>query len=157
MRYTARALSSSGNKALSCCSSVAAWGKATADGHLYQTRDLDWDLEAGAHEFPVLVVYLPLHGQAHVIPTFAGMIGANCGMNAAGIALSEMGDAPHREMPYFLQAPHFMTWFRTLLYDSSNLSDALAVFKGVPMTKRYHFVFGDGRTEQAGDRRRATA
>jgi hypothetical protein len=137
------------------CSSIAAWGKATADGHLYQTRDLDWDLEAGAHEFPALVVYLPLRGHAHVLPTFAGVIGANCGLSAAGIALSEMGDAPQREMPYFLQAPHFMTWFRTLLYDSSNLSDALAVFKGVPMTKRYHFVFGDGRTEHRAVKIRA--
>ena len=24
------------------CSSIAAWGKATEDGHLYQTRNLDW-------------------------------------------------------------------------------------------------------------------
>ena len=26
------------------CSSIAAWGSATADGHLYQTRNLDWSL-----------------------------------------------------------------------------------------------------------------
>ncbi|RPI88372.1 MAG: hypothetical protein EHM42_04440, partial [Planctomycetaceae bacterium] len=35
------------------CSSIAAWGQATEDGHLYQTRNLDWSLEIGAHEFPV--------------------------------------------------------------------------------------------------------
>ncbi len=34
------------------CSSVAAWGKATIDDHLYQTRNLDWDLTAGAHRVP---------------------------------------------------------------------------------------------------------
>jgi len=130
------------------CSAIAVWGKASADGHLYQTRDLDWSLEVGAHEFPALVVYLPLKGQPHVLPTFAGVIGANCGMNAAGLALSEMGDSPEREMPYALQAPHFTTWFRTLLYDSSRLSDALEIFKNQPMTKRYHFVFGDGRSEK---------
>jgi isopenicillin-N N-acyltransferase like protein len=137
------------------CSAIAVWGKASTDGHLYQTRNLDWSLEVGAHEFPALVVYLPLLGQPHVLPTFAGVIGANCGMNTAGIALSEMGDSSAREMPYFLQAPHFTTWFRTVLYDSANLSDALAIFERQPMTKRYHFVFGDGRSEKRAVKIRA--
>ena len=130
------------------CSSIAAWGKATADGHLYQTRNLDWSLEAGAHNFPALVVYLPAQGQAHALPTFAGFIGANCGLNAAGIALSEMGDSSKKEMPYNVQAPHFTTWFRTLLYDANSLGSAVDIFQRTPQTKRYHFVFGDGRSEK---------
>jgi hypothetical protein len=137
------------------CSSIAAWGSATADGRLYQTRNLDWNMEAGAHEFPVTVVYLPAQGQPHAIPTFAGIIGANCGMNAAGIVLSEMGDAPAREMPYELKAPHFMTWFRTILYDARNLTEALEVFRAQPQTKRYHFVFGDGKSEKRAVKIRA--
>lgn len=137
------------------CSSVAVWGKASSDGHLYQTRNLDWSLEVGAHKFPALVVYLPLTGKPHVLPTFAGMIGANCGLNTAGVALSEMGDSPAREMPYYLRAPHFTAWFRTVLYDASCLSDALAIFKSQPMTKRYHFVFGDGRSERRAVKIRA--
>ena len=130
------------------CSSIAAWGSATEDGHLYQTRNLDWSLKAGAHEFPVLVVYLPAEGHAHVTPSFAGFIGAHCGMNAAGIVLSEIGDAPAKEMPYNLHAPHFTAWFRTLLYDADSLTETLSLFKQVPPTKRYHFVFGDGRSEK---------
>jgi isopenicillin-N N-acyltransferase like protein len=130
------------------CSSIAAWGAATRDGHLYQTRNLDWTLEARAHDFPALVVYLPEKGQPHVLPTFAGMIGANCGMSAAGIALSEMGDSPAREMPYNLHAPHFTAWFRTVLNDADSLTSALDIFRRQPQTKRYHFVFGDGRTEK---------
>jgi isopenicillin-N N-acyltransferase like protein len=130
------------------CSSIAAWGKATTDGHLYQTRDLDWDMAAKAHEFPVIVVYEPAHGHAHVIPTFAGFIGANCGMNDAGVVLAEMGDSPRREMPYDIQAPHFTAFFRTLLYDASSLPAALRMFKGFPHTKSYHFVFGEGLGKQ---------
>jgi hypothetical protein len=137
------------------CSSIAAWGEATEDGHLYQTRNLDWTLEAGAHEFPVLAVYLPADGQPHVLPTFAGVIGANCGLSAAGIALSEMGDAPRREAPYNLHAPHFTTWFRTVLYDATSLSQALDIFRRQPATKRYHFVFGDGRREKRAVKIRA--
>ncbi len=70
-------------------------------------------MEAGAHNFPALVVYLPTRGIAHVLPTFAGVAGANCGMNAAGLVLTEMGDSSAREEPYDLHAPHFTTWFKS--------------------------------------------
>jgi isopenicillin-N N-acyltransferase like protein len=137
------------------CSSIAAWGKATEDGHLYQTRNLDWSLRAGAHEFPVLVVYLPTDGHAHVTPSFAGFIGAHCGMNARGIVLSEIGDASAKERPYNLHAPHFTSWFRALLYDADTLRETLDLFGQVPPTKRYHFVFGDGRTDRRAVKIRA--
>lgn len=130
------------------CSSIAAWGKATADGHLYQTRNLDWKLAVGAHDFPVVVVYVPAQGIPHVVPTFAGVIGAHTGMNVRGIVLSEMGDSPAKDAPYDVLAPHFTVFFRSLLYDADSLSRALGIFQSLPHTKRYHFVFGDGRAEQ---------
>jgi isopenicillin-N N-acyltransferase like protein len=139
------------------CSSIAAWGSATEDGHLYQTRNLDWSLEAGTHEFPVLVVYVPDKGRAHITPSFAGFIGAHCGMNSAGIVLAEMGDSPAREMPYNLHAPNFTAWFRTILYDSGSLTAALDTFNALPQTKRYHFVFGDGRAEKRAVKIRVAA
>ena len=137
------------------CSSIAAWGPATEDGHLYQTRNLDWSLEVKAHEFPVIVVYIPDNGHAHVIPTFAGMIGAHTGMNVRGITLSEMGDSPEREMPYQVHAPHFTVFFRTLLYDADSLTESLDIFKAQPMTKRYHYVFGDGLADKRAVKIRA--
>lgn len=137
------------------CSSIAAWGEATEDGHLYQTRNLDWSLKAGAHEFPVLVVYAPTEGHAHVTPSFAGFLGAHCGMNAAGIVLSEIGDASAQEMPYNLHAPHFTSWFRALLFDADSLTETLDLFRRVPPTKRYHFVFGDGRADKRAVKIRA--
>jgi hypothetical protein len=129
------------------CSSIAAWGDATVDGHLYQTRNLDWNIEIGVHNYPMIVLYLPDQGVPHVVPSFAGMIGAHTGMNAKGIALSEMGDASRKEAPYHVHAPHFTTFFRTMLYDSECLSDAVDIFRAQPQTKRYHFVFGDGQKE----------
>jgi hypothetical protein len=130
------------------CSSIAAWGRATEDGHLYQTRNLDWNLEVKAHEVPVIIVYVPDQGIPHVVPSFAGSIGAHTGFNARGIVLSEMGDASGRETPYQVHAPHFTTWFRTLLYDAGSLTRALEIFHAQPQTKRYHFVFGDGVQEK---------
>lgn len=130
------------------CSSIAAWGRATADGHLYQTRNLDWVLELGAHEFPAVVLYLPTAGTPHLLPTFAGCAGANCGLSAAGIVLSEMGYSKPEEMPYDLEAPHFTSWFRTILADAPDLDAALEIFRKQPPTKRYKFLFGDGRVQR---------
>jgi isopenicillin-N N-acyltransferase like protein len=137
------------------CSSISAWGKATEDGHLYQTRNLDWKLSGGLHDFPVVVIYLPERGIAHVVPTFAGIIGAHTGMNARGIVLSQMGDSPAREAPYDLDAPHFMLFFRSILYDADSLTRTIEIFKGVRHTKRYHYVFGDGQAEHRAVKVRA--
>ncbi|MCU0707297.1 MAG: C45 family autoproteolytic acyltransferase/hydrolase [Pirellula sp.] len=129
------------------CSSIAAWGEATVDGHLYQTRNLDWSMKVGAHEFPMIVLYLPADGTPHIVPSFAGMIGAHTGMNANGIALSEMGDASAKEAPYAIHAPHFTVLFRSMLYDADSLTKALSIFESHAHTKRYHYVFGDGKKE----------
>jgi len=137
------------------CSSIAAWGDATVDGHLYQTRNLDWSMDVGAHEFPMIVLYIPNEGIPHVVPSFAGMIGAHTGMNAKGLALSEMGDASGKEAPYQVHAPHFTVYFRTMLYDGDSLTRALSIFKAQPPTKRYHFVFGDGQTDMRAVKVRA--
>lgn len=137
------------------CSSIAAWGKATDDGHLYQTRNLDWKLAVGAHDFPVVVVYVPTQGIPHVVPTFCGVIGAHTGMNVRGIVLSQMGDSPAKEAPYDVHAPHFTVFFRSLLYDADSISRALEIFQALPHTKRYHYVFGDGRAEHRAVKIRA--
>jgi len=78
-------------------------------------------------------------------------------MNVKGIALAEMGDAPGKEAPYYVHAPHFTIFFRTMLYDADSLTKTLDIFQQQPMTKRYHFVFGDGQTEKRAVKIRAHA
>src|SRR5690606_19534516 len=90
-----------------------------------------------------------------VVPSFAGMIGAHTGMNQRGIALAEMGDASAREAPYQVHAPHFTIFFRTMLYDANSLTKAIEVFREQPLTKRYHYVFGDGLSERRAVKVRA--
>ncbi|MBN2308391.1 MAG: hypothetical protein JXR94_05435, partial [Candidatus Hydrogenedentes bacterium] len=132
------------------CSSIAAWDTATADGHLYHTRDLDWDIGAGAHDYPLLAIYIPDDGNAHVNVTFAGVVGSHTGMNIQGISLAEMGDSPSGEMPYDLNGTHFMPLFRKILYEADDLTEAIAILTNADRIKRYHYVFGDGRNELAG-------
>ena len=131
------------------CSGIAAWDTATADGHLYQTRNLDWDLGAGAHEYPVIAVYMPDEGIGHVNPGFAGIVGAHTGMNFAGITLSEMGDSSGRESPFDIDGTHFMPLFRKIMYEARNLSEAVDILTDAKRIKRYHYVFGDGQSEKA--------
>jgi isopenicillin-N N-acyltransferase-like protein len=131
------------------CSSIAAWGKATKDGHLYQTRNLDWEMQLTAQDHPCIVVYVPSEGIPHASITFAGCIGANTGINAQGIVLSEMGDSPGREFPFDINGVHFTTLFRTVLYDADSLDKAVDIFRSAKRIKKYHFVVGDGKNGKA--------
>lgn len=137
------------------CSSVAAWGNATADGHLLQTRDLDWTLDTGAQEFPCLAMYIPDSGTPHVNVTFAGYIGCQAGMNLGGIALAEMGDSPDRDKPYDLTGNHFTAICREMLYDAMSLTEAINILAGSERIKKYHYVIGDGRNELSAVKIRA--
>jgi isopenicillin-N N-acyltransferase like protein len=131
------------------CSSIAAWGAATKDGHLYQTRNLDWDMHLTAQDHPLIVVYIPDGGIPHASITFAGCIGANTGINAQGIVLSEMGDSSGREYPFKINGTHFTTLFRTVLYDADSLDKAIDIFQSAKRIKKYHFVVGDGKNGKA--------
>ncbi|MGV2340788.1 MAG UNVERIFIED_CONTAM: hypothetical protein LVR18_44665 [Planctomycetaceae bacterium] len=136
------------------CSSIAAWGSATEDGHLYQTRNLDWNLEIGATTWlPLWCISLKMESLTSYRPLPASA-------------------APHRhERPrdcsgrngrciparssLLCARPHFTAWFRTLLYDADSLTRTLEIFTAQPMTKRYHFVFGDGQAERRAVKVRA--
>ena len=130
------------------CSAIAVWGQASQDGHLYQIRNLDWELETGVQDHPWIVVYHPDDGIPHANVGFAGMLGCITGINAKGIALSEVGNSPSSEAPYDINGEHFSTMFRKILYDADNLTEAVDILKGTQRIKRYHYVFGDGRNER---------
>lgn len=131
------------------CSSLAVWDEATASGDLFLTRNLDWELELRAHDFPVLVLYLPEDGIAHVNVTFAGYVGCNTGMNNAGIALAEMGDSPDSDKPYDLNGYHFTMFFRDMLYQGKGIDQVLDMLRNTKRIKKYHYVIGSGKEKRA--------
>ncbi|MBN1352781.1 hypothetical protein JXJ21_25555 [candidate division KSB1 bacterium] len=132
------------------CSGVAVWGEATADGHLYQFRNLDFYKKARLQDYPVIAIYLPSDGIAHAVPTFAGYIAAHTGMNARGIVLGEKGESPESDFPFDLDGTHFTTLFRDLLYDAQSLPELIERVKSTKLIKRYHLYFGDGQPETMG-------
>jgi hypothetical protein len=42
-----------------------------------------------------------------------------------------------------------------MLYDADSLTETLSIFEQQPLTKRYHFVFGDGQTDKRAVKIRA--
>ncbi|MCX6381783.1 MAG: C45 family autoproteolytic acyltransferase/hydrolase [Armatimonadetes bacterium] len=74
------------------CSFFAAGGKATAGGSLVQIRALDYETKAGIQKYPALIVSQPTTGVPFVNVGWLGHCGVVSGMNAEGIAMSEIGD-----------------------------------------------------------------
>lgn len=131
------------------CSAIAVWGSATADGRLYQVRNLEYTMDAGLQDHPVLVVYLPERGIAHVNVAFAGFVGSLTGMNAQGIALSEIGGWDEMIAPVDFDGVPFYVLFRDILQDAACLDAALDMMQRAKRIKEYYYVIGDGRRRQA--------
>ena len=74
------------------CTFFAAAGKATRTGDLLQIRALDYETRAGIQRYPALIVYRPNDGVPFVNVGWLGEAGMVTGMNADGIAMSEIGD-----------------------------------------------------------------
>lgn len=132
------------------CSGVSTWGNASANGNLYQIRNLDFTMGGGLQDYPIIVIYNPDEGISHASATFAGYIAAHTGINAKGIVLSEKGASPDKEYPFDLDGTHFSTLFRDLLYDANNLEEALNTIESTKLIKRYHLYVGDGKSETMG-------
>jgi len=126
------------------CTYFAAWGSAVADGHLYQIRALDYEMEAGIQRHPVLLVYVPKEGNGFVNVTWAGFIGVVSGMNERKLAVSEIGDnfGPKQEtldgepMPFLL---------REILQYCDTLDQATRLIQNSKRTSSYHYCVGDAK------------
>ena len=80
---------------LSACSVFSAWGSATSDGKLYQTRSMDWyigvkDPETGKYVYDnqCLIIRNPDEGYASICPITPSTIGSYGGINEKGISIN---------------------------------------------------------------------
>lgn len=120
------------------CSLFAAWGNATADGHLYQLRNLDWSMDTGVQDYPVVAIFEPDDGHVHAVIGFAGLIGV------AGGGISENGITQSEIMGYFcdpetLNGIPFPFLLRDILYHDTTLAEALTRVQNATRTNNYHY------------------
>ncbi len=125
------------------CSNVAAFGRATADGGLYQLRVLDWIRGLGAQKYPVVLVHEPIVGNASVTFSYAGFIGCVSGMNDKQMAFGEMGykDPPGED----LRGIPFIFLFRKLMREANSLAEAEQIIRSAVRTCSYVYVISDAK------------
>lgn len=85
------------------CSNMAVWGKATAEGRLIHTRNLDWNIHAGIQDTAVVFVVRPEGKRPFVSAGWAGFIGVLTGVNDRGLSIGQVGaettDVSYRGVP----------------------------------------------------------
>jgi len=135
------------------CSATAAFGPATKDGQLYQTRSLDFiltfiDPETGTpmQNNSMIVVYKPKGEIPFVSFSWPGVLGSVGGMNAKGISVSEMSLPSKYESPAGLS----MIWrIKQTLSKAEDLDQAVSLMTQKPLEGGYNFVVGDAKIPSA--------
>jgi len=131
------------------CSNFCAFGTATAGGHMIQMRVLDWDVDTGIQDNPLITVHHPDGGIRHVTVGFAGFIGSITSMNQEHVAMGEMGDdfGPQHET---LNGEPLVFLMRDVIAQSHNYSEGYSIVQNAVRTSSLWYVIGDSRTPYAG-------
>jgi tetratricopeptide (TPR) repeat protein len=129
------------------CTSFAATGKRTRDGHLITGRNFDW--ESGDHfDFnKVIARYRPTKGHAFLSVCWPGMAGVVTGLNDAKIFCAING-AHTEHMGLGVGRPVSLV-VREVLQYSDNLEDATARIRAAPVFVADSFLLADGKTGEA--------
>ena len=129
------------------CSLFGAWGKATANGHLYQLRSLDYETHANIQNHPVMVIYSPDNGHPFANITWAGVVGSISGISSERLAISEIGDDYDKERDSFAGIP-FIFLLRDILQFDISLDAAIDRVKNASRTTSLLYGIGDGKLGQ---------
>jgi hypothetical protein len=140
-------LGSSGETEPMSCTMFAVWGARTVDGKLLAHRNLDWVSQTGMHADRLVTVYRPAGRHAFVTMDYAGVIGALAGMNARGIAFSEIGAFSAREE---LDGTPWILIARRVLEDADCLEDGVAIVEQAQHTIGYNYMVADGDPDHFG-------
>jgi isopenicillin-N N-acyltransferase-like protein len=130
------------------CTFFAAWGSATRDGHLIQIRALDYKTGAHIQDHPALLVYRPDEGQPFVNVGWLGFIGLVTGMNAAHVAMSEIGDN-FGEAHETLAGEPMPFVMRDVVQFADNLPDAVKTVRDAKRTSSFLYCIGDAKIPDA--------
>ncbi|CAF1607958.1 unnamed protein product [Rotaria sp. Silwood1] len=127
------------------CSLYGLWGNATLGGKTLQLRALDWDVDAGLQDYPVVTIYHPRTsklGHTFANVAWAGYIGTLTGMSSYRLGISEIGvsfpddtfgDESMSGLPFIFVE-------RYILQYSETLDDALSFIADVKRT--CHLILG---------------
>ncbi len=127
------------------CSGFAVFGKATADGHIYHGRILDYMKGVGLEPNAVVIVHQPDYGHAWANVSYAGFVGSVTAMNAKHISIGEMGGRGEGKW----QGKPMAQLVREVMEKASTLDEAVEIMRRGPRTCEYYYVIADGKTHTA--------
>jgi len=128
------------------CSLFAASAPAT-NGHTYQMRNLDWNMTTGLQRYPVVAIFLPTDafgtptGQPHATVGFAGVFGAIAGLNAAGLAVSEIAGYFHDREILAGEPMLYLLW--DVLWQATSVAEAESLILHAQRTNMYYYACSD--------------
>ena len=132
------------------CSGLVAKGGATQDGHVYQLRILDYGANFNLQRRPLITVYQPTTGNGNAYATIGwiGFVGAVSGVNAKGVALSEMGFGnPPGETLAGTPMPFML---KNVLRYADTAEDGAAIIRATRRTNSYVYFLGDKHNDPVG-------
>ena len=128
------------------CANFAAWGRATAGGHLIHARNLDWNIDAGIQRFATVFVVKPNGKRAFINVGWAGFIGVLSGVNAAQLSIGQVGaetvDATMRGTPMVFV-------MRRVMEEAGDMDHATAIVRGVTRTVGVNYIVADAKAARA--------
>lgn len=127
------------------CSGFALFGAATAGGHLYHGRVLDYLRGLGLEENAVVIVSQPQTGHAWVNVGYAGFIGSVTAMNDQHLALGEMGGRGEGRW----DGKPMAQLVREVMEKAGTLEEGIQIMRQGPRTCEYYYVLSDGKSKQA--------
>ena len=144
------------------CSFFGAWGDATADGHTYQLRALDYATDCDTFtDMRMVIVYHPT-GDAGDVPYVSlgwpGLVGVLTGFTQEQIGISEIGvsfsddsfgQGTDNTPPEKVKGQPWMSVLKDMASTATNLDEALAVIEDANRTCNLIIGVGSGKDGKA--------
>jgi hypothetical protein len=128
------------------CTSFAAWGPATRDGHLLVGRNFDFDAGRCFDENKIVIRVQPDTGHGFLSVAWPGMIGVVTGLNDARIAVAV--NAAQSEDTRPIGTPVSLV-LREVMQHASTLREAVAIIERSQVFVSDSYLVADGKVSQA--------
>ncbi|MDO9532522.1 MAG: C45 family autoproteolytic acyltransferase/hydrolase [Deltaproteobacteria bacterium] len=128
------------------CTSFAAWGRKTADGHLLVGRNFDFNPGRWFDENKIVIKVKPDRGLGFISVAWSGMAGAVSGINDAHIAVSING--ARSALPHTVGTPVSLVMREVLQY-ARTLEEAVEIIRRSRVFVSDLYLVACGKTSRA--------
>ncbi|WP_372367073.1 C45 family autoproteolytic acyltransferase/hydolase [Candidatus Uabimicrobium sp. HlEnr_7] len=127
------------------CTSFAAWGESTLNGHLIIGRNFDFEIGDVFDRFKIVQVVVPQKGIPFLSVSWPGMSGVVSGVNKEMLAVTiNAGKSDHAKW----KATPVTIVVRKILQEAKNIQEAIAILKNSQTYVSESFLIADGKNNE---------